>query len=388
MPPKLSTSTALPPTFTCRVCGREKAPAAFSKNQIQKWYTQKRNDRYNEVTPQHAGLCCKDHSTDVREIRCHGPCDHIRSVDKFSKSQRNNPEPWCIVCTEWRLSANGNDLPPPLPNAPVQSNACGGTEDNNKSVNSPIPLSSRYEGDDRDQSDDSDDEDPLIIGLVDRLQGYGGLADTGEGITTDTMSTTNSVKISLWDEDTNDGKSNSVGVSTGIQPWHTQNSRTRLDAPTTSNPWRNTPHSQGYASTASNAQILPMPSMATSVAPHLNRLASGANMSHPTRNAQTAWSTNMGEGSYSSSRLSIGRPPPEHMSQSGTKRGTSATADGSPGTSRPSGPRYNVNSQESGNGTKNKWYKGDNRKVFPADRVFQTENRPADPHDSDSPDEM
>ncbi|KAJ8129178.1 hypothetical protein O1611_g4456 [Lasiodiplodia mahajangana] len=352
-------------SFTCRVCGQKKAPAAFSKSQLQKWYNQKRNDRYNEVNPQNAGLSCKDHATD-----------------------------WCIICTEWRLSANGSDVPPPVPGASSQLHACDSIEDNNKSVNSPIPFSAQHENDEDDEDEDSDDEDDFggstaISGLIDRLQGYGGLADAGEGITADTMSTTNSVKISLWGEDTNDGKANSIGVSTGIQPWNVQNSGTRINAPTVSNPWGNTSHSQGYSSTASNATIPSTTFMATGVAPHLNRLASGANMNQQTQNAQTTWSRNLGESSHgSSSQFTAGRPPHERIRQNEIKRSTSTAVNRSPGGSRLSGSKTNMKSQESRKGTGSKWYKGDNRKVFTANRTYLPENGPPDPHDSDSPDEM
>lgn len=79
--------------FTCRVCGKDKAPASYSKTQLQKWFNKKRNDRYNAVTPHNVGLTCKDHASDQREIRCHGPCDRLKVVDHFSKNQRNEPEP-------------------------------------------------------------------------------------------------------------------------------------------------------------------------------------------------------------------------------------------------------------------------------------------------------
>lgn len=85
--------------FTCRVCGKEKPPAAYSKSQIQKWYSQKKKDRDNSVTPQNAGLSCMEHINGERVIRCKGPCGRTKAVEYFSKNQRNNEDPVSKVFT-------------------------------------------------------------------------------------------------------------------------------------------------------------------------------------------------------------------------------------------------------------------------------------------------
>ncbi|KAI1147226.1 hypothetical protein F4825DRAFT_471753 [Nemania diffusa] len=405
MAPQPSTGAALPPTFTCRVCGKEKAPAEYSKNQLQKWYNQKRNDRYNEVTPQSAGLSCKDHGAAQRELRCHGPCDLIKVVERFSKRQRNEPNPWCIDCTEWRTSFNGDETPTVPPNRPF-----AGYENDSVRVNrweSPsYPLVrdededeeyEEYEEDDDDDDDDDEignpyDDSGPISGLVDRLEGYGGLADVVEGLTTDVMSTANSVKISLWDENTNDGRSNSgsgnfIRTSSVTRPWNMQN-----DVPMISNPGRHASHSQGYTPAASNTAIAPL---LPRVPPHSDGLARrplGASMSHQTRNAQANTSMSLGEGNQSMpSRSTASHPASGQRNQTNMTGGAFALVNEPSRSIQPSTWKPNTKSQESRKGTGNKWYKGDNRRVFTGNSKLLPDavyDRTEVPHDSDSPDEM
>ncbi|KAI1132140.1 hypothetical protein F5Y10DRAFT_284057, partial [Nemania abortiva] len=386
----------------CRVCRQEKPPAAYSKTQLQKWYNQKRNDRYNEVTPETVGLSCKDHGTNERVIRCHGPCDRIKMVDYFSKRQRNDPEPWCIDCTEWRLDFDGNEVPTAAPGGSLVYHH-DSIEDDHQSESSAFPSYGQHKDEDEndDENEDSDDEpggpceDPtLISGLVDRLQGYGGLAEASEGTTPDAMSATNSVKISLWDEGANDGRTNSVsgksaGASTGVQRWGMQNLGTFIDGPTTSDSGRIGSRLQGYSPAASSAPIPSMAPTATGVPPHLRRLVDGTNQA---RNVRASQSAGPGEGSQSSSsRFTAGRPPPERMSGKETTMNAFGLVSKSSGANQSDSQKPSMKSRGSGKGTGDKWYKGDNRKVFPGKKTYvpdANQDRREDPHDSDSPDEM
>ncbi|KAI0552734.1 hypothetical protein F4679DRAFT_581242 [Xylaria curta] len=371
---------ALPSTFRCRVCGKNKAPAAFSKNQLQKWYNKKRNDRENKVTPENIGLSCQDHNNEEREIRCHGPCDRIKVVGHFSKNQRNNREPWCILCTEWRLSFDGTEDPNDVPNGPLVRPGDDGISDEEEFELETSAMSS----DEDDDDDDDDDINPysgsktLVSNLIDRLEGYGDEAN-GEDTTTDAVSTTND--ISLWNEDANSdfGSGKSARTVTGMQPVTTQSGRTLADIIIAYKPGRVASHSQGYTATASNAAS----AMSNGVG-HLTHLAAGLGIDHQTVNTQ---------GSQTSfSQLSTTHPTQSQMSKGevGQKPFIPLAKTTTP---------YNSNfrkageNQRPGTGTGNnkKWYKGDNRKVFPSSkRSFA--DRPEDgteaPHDSDSPDEI
>ncbi|KAI1428823.1 Stc1 domain-containing protein [Xylaria sp. FL1777] len=399
-PPPSSGGVSLPRSFTCRVCGKDKPSAAYSKTQIQKWFNKKRNDRYNAITPQNVGLTCKDHSSDQREIRCHGPCDRIKVVDHFSKKQRNEPEPWCIDCTEWRLNFNGNELPTAPPNEPLAHHEYDGIpDDDDDKFRQQYPQRS-FDGDssDEDVSSDDDyeymtpyDEPTIITNVVDRLQGYG-FADADEGTNTDVASTTDNLGASRWGQYANANRSNSgPGISartvTSIQP-STMQSRGRLnDASMASDARGNASHLQGYPLSTSGTTI------PTGVAPHLNRLASRPGMNHQPQMARTHILTQpgqfMGLGESAptlSSRYSAGRP---HSSQAREKEGgrTAIAVAHEP----PSSWKPNVKNRESRKENSNKWYKGDNRKVFPSNkRVLgdRVQDGTEAAHDSDSPDEM
>ncbi|KAI0406285.1 hypothetical protein F4802DRAFT_596311 [Xylaria palmicola] len=344
------------------LCGKSKPPAAFSKNQLQKWYNQKRNDRRNEVTPQNIGLSCSAHIAGQREIRCHGPCDLVMIVDRFSKRQRNDPEPWCITCTEWRTSFDGND-----DSTEVEQQAANNTD-----------------GDDDDgdyDDDDYDDDDgfggpyggPNIVSdVIDRLQGYG-IEDAGEGTTVDTISTTESVQISLWDADTTSGRSNSgsgnpAKTATGMHSHALQNQRMLAEAPTFSNSGRSASHLEGYAPATNNQMNRSMASMASSVPPHLRRRG-GMNPS-----TQTPSSSSIASHSVQT------RLDREHVKQQALTLANRRQAS-----SISSGCKPDATKRES------KWYKGDNRKVFPGNKkpvAAKCQDGLHVPHDSDSPDEM
>jgi hypothetical protein len=91
MPITLDLSTSnLPISFKCRVCARHKASNEYSIKQLQLWHNR---DRRSNLDPDNIGLTCKSHGLGEREIRCHGPCDHVKVVSRFSKNQRNDPEP-------------------------------------------------------------------------------------------------------------------------------------------------------------------------------------------------------------------------------------------------------------------------------------------------------
>ncbi|KAI3340413.1 hypothetical protein F4824DRAFT_420900 [Ustulina deusta] len=378
MPPQPPTGGAsLPHSFTCRVCGKDKAPASYSKTQLQKWFNKKRNDRYNAVTPHNVGLTCKDHASDQREIRCHGPCDRLKVVDHFSKNQRNEPEPWCIDCTEWRLDFNGNELPTAPPNGSLAHHEYDGINDNDDAEfwqRSPHLSGDGDDSADEDESSDDDDEnrnpydDPTIItDVVDRLQGYG-LAATDEGITAGAASTTDSVGISGWDEDINATTSDSgSGISartmTSMQPNTMRSRGTLSNMPTIPDSRGSAFRLQGFPHVA-HGTVTP-----TGVAPHLNRLAS-----QPAMN---------GGPSTLSGRFSAGRP---HSGEEETKRRAVALAN-----EPPRGWKPNVKNQESRKENSNKWYKGDNRRVFPGKKKAlgdRVQDGTEAAHDSDSPDVM
>ncbi|KAH9908123.1 Stc1 domain-containing protein [Xylariomycetidae sp. FL2044] len=100
-----------PEKFRCRVCGKWKAPAEFSNNQLAKWDKARKNPS-DKAAAAEIGLTCKaDTAGAIREIRCHGPCGKSRHVAAFSKNQRNREEAWCIECTDWKDSLEGNEVP-------------------------------------------------------------------------------------------------------------------------------------------------------------------------------------------------------------------------------------------------------------------------------------
>ncbi|KAI0391036.1 hypothetical protein F5Y17DRAFT_32430 [Xylariaceae sp. FL0594] len=124
----------LPATFKCGVCGINKRSSEFSKSQIQKWLDKKRNNGNSTVTPGNIGLTCLAHTTGgkdplQRARRCHGPCDRVKVVTSFSKTQRNNPEPWCQDCTSWKTEFGGETVPTVEPNGCVMPNEIEGIYD-------------------------------------------------------------------------------------------------------------------------------------------------------------------------------------------------------------------------------------------------------------------
>ncbi|KAI1192985.1 hypothetical protein F5X97DRAFT_329042 [Nemania serpens] len=402
MPPRSSNNGTLPATLTCRVCGEGKPPAAYSKSQIQKWYNLKRNDRANLITPENAGLSCMEHSNVERRMPCHGPCNLVKAVESFSKNQRNSTDPWCIVCTEWRLGFNGNEVPTPIPNAPLTYGEYGSAIDNGKPTSSSLLSSQDEEDDDDDYSDDEDESDirpydgpTAISSLIDRLEGYGGLSETSENITTDAMSTMNSVKISLWDESdaggNDSGSENSADTVTGIQPSTMRSSVTLIDAPMIPNPGQHGSNSRSYTP-ATNSSATPSAfSTPAGVAPHLNRLASGPNMNYQIHNTQASRFTDSGEGTQSMpNRIVPGRLPLGRKSEGGIESSALHLVDGVPLASSANGWRPSTKTQ-SVKGSKNRWYKGDNRKVFTSRRKYlpdANQDQTEEPYGSDSPDEM
>ncbi|TGJ85374.1 hypothetical protein E0Z10_g3392 [Xylaria hypoxylon] len=368
MAPQPSTrGAALPPS----VCGKGKPPAAYSQTQLQKWYNKKRNDRRNEITPDNIGLTCKDHLSDQREIRCHGPCDRLKVVAHFSKRQRNDPEPWCIDCTEWRLNFEANEVPTEMPNGRLAPHEFDGIDDDEGWEQSYLPVSFDDEQGDEAESSDDDDENRNPYGepnpftdLADRLEGYN-LGATDEGVTTDAVSTMDSVGISGWDqEDTNAGRSD---TGSGISAMTV---------------------SRGYSSITNG------PATPAGVAPHLNRLAAGPAMNYPSqitrtyRPAQVGQSMDLGESTSTtlSSRFSGVHRQPRHMSEEEIRTSAVALAN-----EPPQGWKPNVKKEDPRKENNNKWYKGDNRRVFPSKKKVLA-NRVQDgreaAHDSDSPDEM
>ncbi|GAW15375.1 hypothetical protein ANO14919_047840 [Xylariales sp. No.14919] len=385
---------ALPPS--CRVCGKEKAPASYSKTQLQKWYNKKRNDRRNEITPHTIGLTCKDHASDQREIRCHGPCDRIKLVDHFSKRQRNDPTPWCIVCTEWRLEFDGNEIPTEVPGGRFAPREFDGFDDDESEQHHP-PAS--FDDEDRDEAESSSDDenenpygepDPLTA-LADRLEGYN-IEAADEGVTKDATSTMDSVGLSGWDiEYANAGRSDtgsgvSAGTVTNVQPRTTQSRGTLTNASVVSNSGFSTYYPQSYSSTTNNTRT------PTEVPPHLRHLASGPTMNHQSqvagiyRPAQAGQPRDLRDSTSTfSSRFSGARRQPRHMSEGEIQSAAHALMNES------SQSRKSNVKKEDARKENSKWYKGDNRRVFPghkrglANRV-QAGTEAA--HDSDSPDEM
>ncbi|KAI0445582.1 hypothetical protein F4803DRAFT_138516 [Xylaria telfairii] len=382
----------LPRTFKCRICGQHKTPAAYSKNQLQKWYNKKRNDRGNTITPENIGLSCKEHLNDEREIRCHGPCDRIKVVGHFSKAQRNNLEPWCINCTEWRLSFDGTEVPDYVPNERPMADD---EEDDEKVI--PTSIDETSSGEDDDDDDDFDDgvhpyDRPTIVSnAVDRLEGYGD-ETADEDITTDTLSITHSAGISCWNDNINDGRSEfgsgkSTRTVTGTRSIATQSGRTLAGVAMPSGLGRDASRSQGYTATSSNIASLSVGTAPAEVA-DLTRLAAGLSMGYQTLNTQASQFTGPGKGSQAlSSRYSAAS---RQMTEAGVGGRPFAPVNNPIKPTNPTGTKQPGENQRPGKGN-NKWYKGDNRKVFPGkNQPFATRAQDGKEaaHDSDSPDEM
>lgn len=114
---KMAHGNGTPQTFMCAVGGEWLALDKFSRNQISKWQKIKGRDG---VTPENAGLICKEHTQQVaapREIKCNGPCGLWKHRDHFSKTQRNDPDAKCIPCTLWVCNFNGEEAPHGPPNS-------------------------------------------------------------------------------------------------------------------------------------------------------------------------------------------------------------------------------------------------------------------------------
>ncbi|KAI1368959.1 hypothetical protein F5Y08DRAFT_208260 [Xylaria arbuscula] len=377
MPPRPNTGReALPRSFKCRKCSKNKPPAEFSQSQIQKWRTKKRNDRYNTITPETAELICKDHSSDQRQIRCHGPCDLVKIVDHFSKAQRNNNEPWCIDCTEWKEEFDGDEVPTAVPNAPLTADEYdgfgGGDDDVGHRKLGQMSLNDDKD-DDKSSSDDDSDGNPygdptVITKAIDRLQGYGANDDTK----TAAASSTKSVTVSGWGGTaTNTGRSESGhgrGTATSNPMVH---GSTRTDA-----------RSQGYS-----------PFNPTGVPPHLRNWASPPSMNqgpqptsqyHPIQaGPSTGWGART---TVPSSQVLSSSSNPKQTSDAGLKERAHALANDAAGAWKTTGRKQDARKENT-----SKWYKGDNRKVFPAQKQTfgeRVQDGTEAAHDSDSPDEM
>ncbi|KAI1766562.1 hypothetical protein GGR53DRAFT_200905 [Hypoxylon sp. FL1150] len=116
--PQRTRANALPRAFKCAADGQWLQPDKFSQKQLNKWHQQKKSAN-DGVTPENIGLFCKQHNGQPanQEIKCHGPCSAWKYREHFSKNQRNNPEPWCIVCTSWTSQFGGTEIPLPPPNS-------------------------------------------------------------------------------------------------------------------------------------------------------------------------------------------------------------------------------------------------------------------------------
>lgn len=257
--------------------------------------------------------------------------------------------------------------------------------DDNKPTCSSL-LSSQDEEED-DYSDDEDEtgispyEGPTpISGLIDRLEGYGGLAETSEvcktyddisvsandvaqNTTADAISTANTVKISLWDEDTDadenhSGSENSAATVTSRRLWTMQGSGTLIDVPMIPNSRQHSSRSRSYTPAANSSATLSAVSTPAGVAPHLNRLASRPNINYQTQTTQVGRFTDSGEGTQSiPNRILPGRVPLGQKSEEGIKRSALHLVDGVPLASSANGWKPDIKTQ-SGKGSKNQWYKG------------------------------
>ncbi|KAI1344083.1 hypothetical protein F5Y15DRAFT_411933 [Xylariaceae sp. FL0016] len=112
MAPRFGNGDAATPTkFRCGYAGEWKHKSEFSDRQLQKWTSAKRRDYDNQINAGNLYMVCKEHANPVlKMINCHGFCGLRKAVHHFSKRQRNDPEPWCILCTERKLLEEpGND---------------------------------------------------------------------------------------------------------------------------------------------------------------------------------------------------------------------------------------------------------------------------------------
>ncbi|GAP83832.1 hypothetical protein SAMD00023353_0502460 [Rosellinia necatrix] len=360
----------LPRSFLCRLCRQEKASSAYSKRQIQKWYNEKRNDRCNAVTPQNVGLTCQDHGATQREIKC-SYCSRLKVVDRFSKRQRNDLNPRCIECTEFILHDNNDEQ---------STYGYYGTEDNEKLLA------------DEDE-DDEDSEDEIgsrysgptpITALIDRLEGYS-FPTTGQDTTTEAVSTTNSVAISRWDGNTkgagsSDNPGGSVRTMVGIPPQTVQSYRDPVGISGSPYSSRDVSSLRGYTPVANNNTGL------IGVAPHPNQLFPKPNMNHETHNTEAGQSFDAGNGIQKfPGQFAASQPRCKPMNEEETKERALALANMPAKQTRPTGQKPRVENQ------RNKWYKGDNRKVFYANRKYAPDtvgDRTEAAYDSDSSDDM
>jgi hypothetical protein len=173
------------------------------------------------------------------------------------------------------------------------------------------------------------------------------------------MSTANSVKISLWDENTKDGRGNSgsgnfTRTSSVTRPWNMQN-----DVPMVSNLGRHALHPQGYTPTASNTTIAPLLPRGPPHPDSLARRPLGAGMSHQTRNTQANSPTDFGEGIQSMpSRSTANHPASGQRNQTNMTGGAFAPVNGPSRAIQSSNWKPNTKNQECRKGTGSKWYKG------------------------------
>ncbi|KAI5928026.1 hypothetical protein F4810DRAFT_646511 [Camillea tinctor] len=112
-------------SFKCATCKRWKPPAAFSLKQRAQWEKAKRRPN-DDVTAESIGLVCKDHLNGEIEIKCAGPCGKSNAKSHFSKAQRNKPQPWCIICTDWKIRWQGNETPDVAPDEEVPDSELAG----------------------------------------------------------------------------------------------------------------------------------------------------------------------------------------------------------------------------------------------------------------------
>ncbi|KAI6092682.1 Stc1 domain-containing protein [Hypoxylon rubiginosum] len=116
--PHRNRANALPAAFKCASDGKWLQPDNFSQKQLAKWF-QRKTSPNDGVTPANIGLVCKQHSGQPlnQEIKCHGPCGAWKYREHFSKNQRNDPEPWCTICTSWTYQFGGTEVPLPPPSS-------------------------------------------------------------------------------------------------------------------------------------------------------------------------------------------------------------------------------------------------------------------------------
>ncbi|KAI0205488.1 hypothetical protein F4808DRAFT_455716 [Astrocystis sublimbata] len=331
----------LPQTFRCRVCGKSKAPGAFSQSQLQKWYTKKKGDP--KLHPDQAGLSCLDHLNEQRQIRCHGPCDRVKVVGQFSKNQRNIPEPWCVFCTEWRVNFKADDGPNNGRGVAFQGPGGGGNG----------------ESDDDDDDDALDDDvmpygklDTPVSRAIDRLEGYDDKASRA-GTTEDAASVVNDRNISCWGDGTADGKSNFGSGS----------------------------NAKAMTGTGSNAMQGRRAVAQVAMASGSGRQLASSNTT--SNNRQSTSQINASSEMTRLARLTSGMDLGRESSQMSSSRLSAAQLG--------QGSQLTKENQEHDRSDNKKWYKGDNRKVFLEKMEFPAEMAQDGieaAHDSDSPDEM